>query len=129
MADSNIIMAPQYGNRFGTCAIEVLTNLNVTQEEWLAFMQEMANAWDSYTDAQGNPLNVRPHWAKQWQGLTFRGMDVVQYLTEVAYKDRLPEFGSRLQAIAQAGGYTLSDMQRMSSNPLLDEVFGSVFAQ
>jgi hypothetical protein len=56
-------------------------------------------------------------------------MDVVQYLTEVAYKDRLPEFGSRLQAIAQAGGYTLSDMQRMFSNPLLDEVFGSVFAQ
>lgn len=129
MADSGVTMAPQFGNQFGTCALEVLTNLNVTQEEWLAFMQEMADAWDSYTDAGGNRLNVRPHWAKQWQGLKFRGTDVVQYLKEVAYKDRLPEFGSRLQAIAQAGGYTLADIQRMFSNPLLDNIFGSIFAQ
>lgn len=122
-AGSNIIMAPQFGNHFGTCSIEVLTTLNVPREEWLAFMQEVTTAWDSYTDPAGNPLNVRPHWAKQWQNLVFRGMSVNDYLRTVAYKDRIPEFKARLQEIAQAGGYTLADLQRTFSNPLLDDVF------
>ncbi|HYN87393.1 MAG TPA: hypothetical protein VER55_02625, partial [Ardenticatenaceae bacterium] len=110
-------------NHFGTCSIEVLTTLNVSREEWLAFMQEVTTAWDSYTDPAGNPLNVRPHWAKQWQNLVFRGMSVNDYLKTVAYKDRIPEFKARLQEIAQAGGYTLADLQRTFSNPLLDDVF------
>ncbi len=127
MADSHVTMAPQYGNRFGTCSIEVLTNLNVSQEEWLAFMQEIAEAWDSYTDSYGNRLNVRPHWAKLWQGLQFRGLSVNDYLKNVAYKDRIPEFKAGLQVIADAGGYTLTDLQHMFSNPLLKDIFVEVF--
>jgi hypothetical protein len=126
-ADSRVIMAPQFGNKFGTCSIEILTTPNVPQEDWLAFMQEIADVWDSYTDPGGSKLNVRPHWAKEWQGLRFRGMPVREYLKTVAYKDRIPEFKLQLQAIASAGGYTLMDQQRMFSNPLLNDVFENVF--
>jgi hypothetical protein len=123
MADSNITMAPQFGNRFGTCSIEVVTTLNVSRNEWLAFMQELTDEWDSYTDSDGNRLNVRPHWAKQWEGLAFRGMTVNEYLKEVAYKERIPEFKAGLQTIAKAGGYTFADLNRVFSNPLLNDIF------
>ena len=128
MGGSNITMAPQHGNEFGTCSIEVLTNLNVTHEEWLGFMQEIAEEWDSLTDAQGNRLNVRSHWAKQWQGLRFRDMPIIDHCKQVAYKDRIPEFKEGLQKIADGGGYSLSDIQRRFSNPVLDDIFENVFS-
>ena len=102
--------------------------MDVSQEEWQAFMQEIADAWDSYTDAAGMRLNVRPHWAKQWQGLVFRGMSANEYLKTVAYKDRIPEFKARLQEIAAAGGYALDDLRRLFSNPLLNDLFEQVFS-
>ena len=123
MAGSNILMAPQYGNTFGTCSIEVLTNLNVAPDAWKSFMQQVVDSWDSYLDPSGVRLNVRPHWAKQWQGLKLRGMDAADYLRTVAYKDRIPEFKDRLAKIAQAGGYTLADLQKRFSNPLCDRIF------
>lgn len=123
MADSSITMAPQYGNQFGTCSIEVLTNLNVTDTEWLSFMQQVCDSWSSYTDSAGNPLNVRPHWAKQWAGLTIQRMPVLNYLTGVAYKDRIPEFLAGLTAVAQAGGYPLADLDARFSNALLKTIF------
>lgn len=125
-ADSGVTMAPQFGNRFGTCSIEVLTNLNGPAAEWQAFMQEMADQWCAYTDAQGQALNVRPHWAKQWSGLRFRGMPAVEYLTTVAYRDRLPEFGQALARAAAAGGVTLAQAKALFSNPLLDQVFSDL---
>jgi len=128
MADSGMLMAPQFGNRFGTCSIEVLTNLNVTPEEWLGFMQQVADAWDSFTDPNGARLNVRPHWAKQWQGLSFRGLPVTQYLKQIAYAETIPHFKARLERIAQAGGYTIADLQKRFSNPVLNDLFESVFS-
>jgi hypothetical protein len=127
MGGSAITMAPQFGNSLGTCSIEVLTNLNTPREQWLSFMQQITDKWTSYTDAQGKPLNVRPHWAKQWQGLTFSGQPAEQYLPSVAYRDRLPEFSKALQSVASAGGYTLGDLQKRFSNPLFDTLFQSVF--
>lgn len=127
MADSNITMAPQYGNRFGTCSIEVLTTQNTNIDDWKAFMQAVTDAWSSYTDPSGTPLNVRPHWAKQWQGLTVRGQEIRDYLKTVAYKERIPEFKAGLQAVAQAGGYTLVDLRTLFSNALLDHLFAELF--
>ena len=124
MGGSSITMAPQYGNQFGTCSIEVLTNLNVTDAEWLSFMQQVSDCWCSYTDPAGKPLNVRPHWAKQWAGLTIQQMPVLNYLTGVAYKDRIPEFRAGLNAVAQAGGYTVADLDARFSNALLNTIFG-----
>lgn len=66
MGGSNMVMAPQKGNEFGTACIEVLTIPNAVPEEWEAFKQKIAEKWMSYTDAEGKTLNVRPHWAKEW---------------------------------------------------------------
>ena len=127
MADSDVLMAPQYGNDFGTCAIEVLTPLNVPADDWQGFMQEIADAWLALTDGNGNLLKVRSHWAKQWQGLEFRGKPILQYIQQDGFNDTIPLFGAQLEAVAAAGGYTLTDMQKLFSNPLLDEIFASIF--
>jgi hypothetical protein len=126
MGGSNITMAPQHGNRLGTCSIEVLTNQRTPAREWKRFMQDIANLWMSYEDSHGKPLNVRPHWAKQWQGMTLRGRPAVGYLRDRAYAARIPEFRAGLRAIAKQGGYTTRDL-RMFSNPLLDDLFRSVW--
>lgn len=66
MGPSDIIMAPQAGNKFGTASIEVLTNLAAgTDGSWRPFVQTIVDAWSSYT-VNGKKLNVRPHWAKEW---------------------------------------------------------------
>lgn len=127
MGDSTITMAPQFGNRLGTCSIEVLTNLNVDEADWRAFAQEICDAWDSHTDPDGTPLNVRPHWAKQWGGLTFRQMPVNAYLKTIAYTDRIPEFRRALAAVCRAGGYTLQDIRQRFANPLLTDLLEGLF--
>ncbi len=128
MGNSEVTMAPQHGNRFGTCSIEVLTTLNTDRDDWAAFMQGVADAWSQYRDASGQPLNLRPHWAKQWQGLSLRGQPIETYLPTHAYQDRLPEFRQGLLAVAQAGGYSLPDMQARFSNELIDKAFAPVFS-
>jgi hypothetical protein len=67
MGDSKLIMAPQNGNTHGTASIEVLSIPDaVTDDEWGLFLQRVADLWLSYKDGNGNFLNVRPHWAKEW---------------------------------------------------------------
>lgn len=126
MGGSAVTMAPQHGNSLATCSIEVLTTLITPADSWTTFMQDVADLWTSYRDADGSPLNVRPHWAKQWQELQFRGQPAIDHLRDVAYAERIPEFRAALQAIAAQGGYTASDLRRFT-NPLLDELFGAVF--
>jgi hypothetical protein len=127
-AGSHITMAPQHGNTLGTCSIEVLTNRNVTDSDWLSFMQALADRWMAYTAPDGTPLNVRPHWAKQWKKLTLRGQPAETYLPAVAYADRIPEFRALLASAAAAGGCTLSDLKRVFSNPLLNTLYHNVFS-
>ena len=126
MGGSGITMAPEYGNSLGTCSIEVLTSLITPTTAWTSFMQNLANRWTSYTDAAGQPLNVRPHWAKQWQQVTIGGQPAVDYLRDTAYAARIPAFQAGLQAIAAEGGYTASDL-RIFSNPLFDNLLGAIF--
>lgn len=67
MSGSDIIMAPQRGNQWGTASIEVLSIPDaVSDGEWTAFCQQVADKWSSYKDAEGKLLDVRPHWAKEW---------------------------------------------------------------
>jgi hypothetical protein len=67
MSGSDMIMAPQRGNEWGTASVEVLTLPDaVSDGEWSAFCQQVADKWLSYKDSEGNLLNVRPHWAKEW---------------------------------------------------------------
>jgi hypothetical protein len=125
MGGSNVTMAPQHGN-LATCSIEVLTIPLTPHEEWVAFMQDIADRWSSYSDAAGGPLNVRPHWAKQWQELSFAGKPAIEHLRDVAYAQRIPELRAGLQAIAAQGGYQPAALRRFS-NPLLDDLFAAVF--
>ena len=89
---SNILLAPQYNNKFGTYSIEILTPINVDKEEWHKFMQEVVNSWANLTDSNDEFLNIRPHWAKQWQGLTIRNVHIEDYLKHSAYKEVIPQF-------------------------------------
>jgi hypothetical protein len=67
MAGSDIIMAPQRGNEWGTASIEVLSLPDaVADGEWAGFCQKVSDLWMGYKDAEGKLLNVRPHWAKEW---------------------------------------------------------------
>lgn len=66
MADSNLIMAPQAGNSFGTVSIEVLSIPNAVEDgEWGPFAQAVTDIWTKY-EIDGAKLNTRPHWAKEW---------------------------------------------------------------
>ena len=123
MGDSDVILAPQRGNTFGTCAIEVLTTAHTPEDEWISFLQQLTDRWTSYRGPDGELLNVRPHWAKQWRKVKFRGNPAPLYLRYGAYKDRWPEFRAALASVCAAGGYEMADIRRMFSNPLVREVF------
>lgn len=64
---STVIMAPQANNKFGTVSIEVISNLaSGDKDVWKKFVQRLVDKWMTYDDENGKPLNIRPHWAKQW---------------------------------------------------------------
>jgi hypothetical protein len=121
MGGSDVVMAPQYGNKFGTASIEVITVPDtVTDGEWKFFLQKVANIWMGYGDAA--KINVRPHWAKEWDGIQFAGLDAREYLRTVAYKDQIGEFKGLLTQIGEQQGWELKDIQSRFSNDLWDKM-------
>lgn len=83
VGDSNVVMAPFFGNRHGTCSIEILTTANVKREDWVPFCQSVLDKWAEYKDRNGQYLNIRPHWAKEWQDLKVRAADPLMLSTRV----------------------------------------------
>ena len=65
MGGSDMTMAAQRGNKLGTCCIGVLTLENAAKI-WPPYAQSVLDQWMTYTDAEGNKLKTRPHWAKEW---------------------------------------------------------------
>ena len=59
-----MLMAPQYGNKHGTLAIEPVSTRIVHKEVWEDFKVSLAKVWMSYTDYDGSLLKSRVHWAK-----------------------------------------------------------------
>lgn len=127
MGGSNVLMAPQRGNDHGTASIEVLTLPDaVSDGEWIHFMQQVSDAWMSLEDGNGKKLNVRPHWAKEWETLRMGGRDVKEYLKTVSYRDAIPQFRRVLENIGREHGWGgLDDLQARFSNPLWDEIIFS----
>ncbi|KAB5590260.1 Substrate-binding domain cholesterol oxidase [Ceratobasidium theobromae] len=125
--DSNVILAPQRGNDLGTISIEVLTVPTTpdAKKRWQSFVQQVVKEWTSYTDSNGTLLNSRPHWAKEWQGLTVRDQPVEEYLKHTAYKEAIPEFREALEKIAAVQGTTVDEMRKRFGNPLLERLFFS----
>ena len=58
----------------------------------------------------GKPLNVRPHWAKQWEGLTIKRKgekrkEIIDYLKEDAYRSNIETLSEKhLACIAKKEG-------------------------
>lgn len=63
MGDSNLIMAPQRGNKFGTVMIEIwnVTGI-VPDEDWTSFCQQICDKMRT----RAPEGRVRPHWGKEW---------------------------------------------------------------
>ena len=64
MGGSQVLMAPQYGNKHGTLAIEPVSTRIVHKEVWEDFKVELAKKWMNYRDHDGTLLKSRVHWAK-----------------------------------------------------------------
>lgn len=117
MGGSDVLMAPQKGNDLGTLSIEVLTLPDAdTDDEWQAFAQRAIDLWT------GLGGNVRPHWAKEWERFTFKGLEARRYLKEVAYKEQIPQFREALREIGRVQGWTLEQLKGRYSNELWDKL-------
>ncbi|KAH6666590.1 hypothetical protein B0J14DRAFT_603935 [Halenospora varia] len=122
MGGSDLIMAPQRGNKFGTASIEILSVPDADSDGvWKSFLQKVADLWMGLDyKINGKPLNIRPHWAKEWEGITLRGLPAREYLKEVAYKDAIVEFKAVLAEIGKEQGWGLGDIQRRFGNEMWD---------
>lgn len=117
MSGSDMLMAPQKGNDLGTLSIEVLTLPDaVADDEWHDFAQRVIDIWMGYGG------NTRPHWAKEWDGFKFRGVEARKYFKEVAYKDQIPKFRDTLGLIGKGHEWTLEELQQRFSNELWDQL-------
>lgn len=119
---SEVLLAPQRGNA-ATCSIEVLTTLATPPAAWASFMQDVADRWSrvelDQRDPQGRVLRPRPHWAKQWAGLTVRGKPVEQYLKEDAYGEAFAEFRQVFKAIVERNHGTVEETLKVFGNDLM----------
>lgn len=117
MGGSDMLMAPQKGNDLGTLSIEILTLPDaVTDDEWQGFAQKVVDLWMSYGG------NVRPHWAKEWEQFSFKGIEARKYMKEVAYKEQIPQFRNALADIGKKHGWTLDQLKNRYSNELWDKL-------
>ncbi|KAI4866254.1 hypothetical protein F4820DRAFT_263491 [Hypoxylon rubiginosum] len=118
---SNVTMAPFRGHTLGTCSIEVLTLQNM-EAEWLPYAQYVVDKWMGLKDNQGNYLETRPHWAKEWATMTVRGRPMIEYMKE-SYRDAIPEFRETMGRIAKKQGWSLEEARQRFSNELFDKIF------
>lgn len=121
MGGSDVIMAPQRGNKLGTCAIEILTLENAA-DLWKPYAEEVLSRWMSYTDAEGRPLRTRPHWAKQWDGFEINGEPWVERMKR-DYKDEIVEFKKVMAEIGKKDGWKLADLKKRFSNDFFDKFY------
>lgn len=133
ISDSNMIMAPEAGNKrqdsklhktFGSLSINISTVPQTPQAVWFEFCQALADKWQSYTypTDPATRLNVRAHWVKEWEMMTYDGVPLAEHYRKVAYKDAIPEFLTQLKAIATAGKFDYKQMRKTFGNPLLDSI-------
>jgi hypothetical protein len=125
---SNVILAPQRGNDFGSISIETLTILPTGTDTWASFIQTVADKWTSYTDpTTGKPILAKPHWAKQWQGLKVHNKPIEEYFSQVVYKDAFVEFKKEFEAIVTKRKSTVAETLARFGDPTMAKlVFGDL---
>lgn len=121
MGGSDIIMAPQNGNKW-TAAIEILTPPQVKEEVWDAFVQKVLDKWTQHKNADGTAVKILPHWAKGFGKLSMHGVPIWDYLKHV-YKDKIAEFNVEMKKMANEGHYSFVEMQKRFSNSTLRQFF------
>ncbi|KAM3500823.1 hypothetical protein MY11210_009456 [Beauveria gryllotalpidicola] len=123
MGGSDVIMAPQRGNKLGTCSIEVLTPLYMA-DDWEKFAQKIIDHWMALRnhDNLWKDLNIRPHWAKEWQQYKVDGKPWMDYLRSKSYTKEIIEFKEALGKIAHEHGWAEEDRRKLFSNELFDEL-------
>jgi len=123
MAGSDVLMAPQFGNKHGTVSIEVLSTRIVPKKTWEDFKVKLAKVWMSYTDHDGTPLHGRVHWAKEMPSeVTFQGesLPIVEYDHKV-YAQNMENFFKTLSNLTES--VSIGDISRLFSNHWLDLLF------
>ncbi|KAG8670961.1 hypothetical protein FPOAC2_04226 [Fusarium poae] len=132
MGDSNVIMAPQRGNKFGTCSIEILT-LNSAKDIWKPFAQTVLDKWMSLENPlTKQSLKIRPHWAKEWYDYEVDIDGIRKPWIEklkLDYAGERREFCNILTKIGEDAktekdaGWSLADIKARFSNDFFDEFF------
>ncbi|KAI1100112.1 hypothetical protein F4804DRAFT_56386 [Jackrogersella minutella] len=117
---SNVTMAPFRGHKLGSCSIEVLTLQNM-EARWSPYAQYVVDKWMELKDNQGNYLQTRPHWAKEWATMTVRGRPMLEYVKE-SYRDDILEFRGTLEQIAKKQGWDVKEARQRFSNELFDKL-------
>ncbi|KAK4033533.1 putative xylitol oxidase [Parachaetomium inaequale] len=120
MGGSEVIMAPQSGNRLGTCSIEVLT-LEAARGVWMPYAEEVVGRWLALKDGEGRAVKVRPHWAKMWRGMRLAdGREWVEKMKGEDYREERAEFLRVLGEIGSLHGWEVGDLRRRFGNEFLD---------
>ncbi|KAF5581507.1 hypothetical protein FPANT_8895 [Fusarium pseudoanthophilum] len=122
MGSSEVTLAPQRGNKLGTCAIGILT-LEAVSDIWVPYAQQVLDKWTSYKTNDGKPVVVKPHWAKEWYMYKVGGKPWMEKLVQEDYKEEIAEFQTLMAAIGKKHGWTLGDIKRTFSNDVLDNTF------
>lgn len=90
---------------------------------------KLINQWASYTDHDGTPLRLRPHWAKEnpkvitWGGKTYTGKEYIKMI----YQEEFKEFKAHLNVVCEEGGYNLQELKQTFGNHYMDNIFESVW--
>ena len=124
MGDSDVIMAPQRGHKLGVPSIEILT-LHAQANIWHEYAQKVLDHWSQLRDAEGQLIEIRPHWAKEWKNYTVNGEDWLTKLKRDSYAGQIKEFRSGLTKIGEKDGWSVEEMRKRFSNEVLDELFFS----
>eukprot|EP00478_Filoreta_tenera_P000611 GABV01000616.1.p1 GENE.GABV01000616.1~~GABV01000616.1.p1 ORF type:complete len:203 (-),score=87.67 GABV01000616.1:176-784(-) len=137
--DSQVLLAPQYGNQWGTFSIEVLTPVNVDNTQWTEFMQQVFDRWQRVDDefpvvVDDRRVPMRPHWAKQWSELMIpqRVVDedgkvegeeevpAVDFYRNLLWDTQIRPFREQLAIVAAGGGYSIDEMFARFGNKFVD---------
>jgi len=123
MGGSEVVMAPQHGNKHGTLAIEPVSTRIVHRGVWEDFKQELAKTWMNYKDWDGTPLKSRVHWAKESpRSVHIDGEEIetLEYWQRL-YQPNMAELFRQLAGLRE--GVSVADLQAVFSNHYLDQLF------
>jgi hypothetical protein len=125
LSDSDMLLAPYYGNKHGTVSVEICSSALVPKDVWEDFKVDLATVWSKYKDHKDQPLKMRPHWAKELP-LSVGGQDITEYLRQV-YSDQMGPFVTTFNNILIQNGGNLTDTKMRFSTKYLDTFFGDMW--